>query len=105
MSEGRATRHTSPSQSIVSMELDDVESNGKKCDRHDRPAVRSFLHTSAGNARGIERRSSLENLGRFGLLTPALALVPAVDGVRVEHVERERYREWVIVCLAVCLGE
>ena len=31
--------------------------------------------------RALKRRSSVENFGQFGFLTPALALVPVADGV------------------------
>ena len=34
-----------------------------------------------GGFRSFKRRSSTENFGQFGLLTPALALFPLADGV------------------------
>lgn len=81
MTDRQAIRESSPAPSIVSMELDDVNfSDVTQRETTDRPVVRSFLRFDGANERSMKRRSSLENFGRFGLLTPALALAPAIDG-------------------------
>ncbi|XP_062498829.1 two pore calcium channel protein 1-like isoform X2 [Corticium candelabrum] len=76
-----SSRDRSPAPSIDSMQLEDVElgEKGSEEKRHDRPIVRSFLTNEKGRRVKLKRRSSLENFGRLGLLTPALALTPNVD--------------------------
>ena len=78
-----SSRDRSPAPSIDSMQLEDVElgEKGSEEKRHDRPIVRSFLTNEKGRRVKLKRRSSLENFGRLGLLTPALALTPNVDEV------------------------
>ena len=39
-----------------------------------------------GRFRTFKRRSSMENFGQFGLLTPALALCPLADGVSTQNI-------------------
>eukprot|EP00118_Oscarella_pearsei_P004455 m.19116 g.19116 ORF g.19116 m.19116 type:complete len:1269 (+) comp27790_c0_seq3:144-3950(+) len=73
-------------ESIISMELPRNEfdhqnnTSSTRLQPSERPIVRSFLSPKKREQRPLLRRSSVENFGRFGLLTPALALLPAAEG-------------------------
>ncbi|XP_065845102.1 sodium channel protein type 7 subunit alpha-like isoform X2 [Oscarella lobularis] len=85
-SKSAATRHSSSRESIISMEvLPDEDTTSTATTRSEIPKVRSFLSKKSPEKkekeqRSLLRRSSVENFGRFGLLTPALALLPSADG-------------------------
>lgn len=49
------------------------------------PFTQGLESRTGSQFRSFKRRSSTENFGQFGLLTPALALCPFADGVSIQN--------------------